>query len=314
MGISFISDSTDGTWTDGSIAPQKRGLSKRTIGGVPDFGDLFKFAPFESGHCFLIIFSSPSSEIIGIDDNLTKLFVHSLEFDFRGLTGINDKSGEGHDYGPSSAPFNLISKVEGMGYTSISMTVTERTGTPITKYVSEYLDAIRHPYTQAKNYNGTLGFSNDLYDANFNNEVFQMLYVITDATCLRVEKAFFLLNAQPTTAVYSDLYNMNKGEIGTNDIVVTFNCIVRECAQANKVAQQYLNVLIKNAENKNGKVNLNSYEKDWSVSIKGDVMASSDLVDDLSVDDYISYKSGNNVYFGDDTTTTTTTTDTAEGG
>ena len=93
-----------------------------------------------------------------------------------------------------------------------------------------------------------------------------MIRIITDSTCMIVEKAFFLLNATPTTAPYNELYNMDKGAIGPADISVTFNCIVRESKVANKIAAAYLSIITNSSSYHNGLVNLNSYEMDWTVS------------------------------------------------
>ena len=166
----------------------------------------------------------------------------------------------------------MISKVEGMGSTTVTLTMTESTGTPITKYVGTYLDRIRDPYSQARSYAGRLGIGKDRidpYDAGLKREVFNMLYIITDSTCFLVEKAFFLLNAQPINASYSDLYNVTKGDISAREISVNFNCSVREGSAANYLASRYMEQLINHATSKpgiSGLVNLNSYEYPYSIS------------------------------------------------
>lgn len=257
-------------YNDYSKKPHKRASrTESPHSGVIDFGDLCRFAPYEGGYCFIAVFDQPR---IGINEDLQNLFVDAIERDFRGLSGLNDKTGEIHDYGPSNAPVGMISKVEGMGSTTVTLTMTESTGTPITKYVGTYLDRIRDPYSQARSYAGRLGIGKDEidpYDAGLKREVFNMLYIITDSTCFLVEKAFFLLNAQPINASYSDLYNVTKGDISAREISVNFNCSVREGSAANYFASRYMEQLINHATSKpgiSGLVNLNSYEYPYSIS------------------------------------------------
>ena len=88
-----------------------------------------------------------------------------------------------------------------------------------------------------------------------------MLYVVTDSTCLHVEKAFLLLNAQPTSAGYSELYNTEKGQIETKEITVNWNCFVVDGAKVNEIAAVYMANLITN-----GELKINSYEMNWSIS------------------------------------------------
>lgn len=258
---------------DGSKAPYVRDRNKISAGGVIDFGDLLQFAPYEKGYCFLVVFNAPTifndggdNEYINTMKSLQEQFILALEVDFKGLNGIDDKTGEFYDIGLSNSPTHVLSRNNGMSSSTISISLEERTGTPVTKYLSGYLDSVRHPYMQAKVQNGRIGTIKDPYAARPSEEMFNMLYIITDSTCMIVEKAFFLLNATPTTAPYNELYNMDKGAIGPADISVTFNCIVRESKVANKIAAAYLSIITNSSSYHNGLVNLNSYEMDWTVS------------------------------------------------
>ena len=91
-----------------------------------------------------------------------------------------------------------------------------------------------------------------------------------DSTCLNIEKAYLILNAQPTEASYGDLYNVNKGDISTKDVSVTFNAFVIDGKIPNKIALAYMRSMVNTGSFAKGKINTNSYEMDWSISgIKG---------------------------------------------
>ena len=49
------------------------------------------------------------------------------------------------------------------------------------------------------------------------------MYFLTDNTMTKVERAFLICAAQPTTANYSDLYDGNKGDIGFVELQLSFN-------------------------------------------------------------------------------------------
>ena len=133
-------------YNDDSIQPIDRMsvVSNKNHSGVTDFGNLLQFAPYEGGYAFVVVFRSPSiwdtepekDVDEGIKD-LQKEFVYILERDFRSLSGIEDKSIEAYEIGPSSAPFNVPGKNSGLNTTTITFTVTEKTGTPTNKYISE---------------------------------------------------------------------------------------------------------------------------------------------------------------------------------
>ena len=49
------------------------------------------------------------------------------------------------------------------------------------------------------------------------------MYFVTDNTMTKIERAFLIAAAQPTTANYSDLYSGNKGDIQFAEISLSFN-------------------------------------------------------------------------------------------
>lgn len=239
--------------------------------GVVDYGNLFQFAPFEGGYCFLAVINAPyiatqfKTEIPEFE-SLQNAFVKILEQEFKGLSGIEDITADTMDVaGDGINTLTLLGKVSANHNTQISMSFTEKTGSLITKYIAMYLRFIRDPDTQARTYGGHINVGN-AKDAGWHKEVFNMLYIVTDSTCLNVEKAFLILNAQPMTASYSELYNTTKGEISTKDVTVTFNAFVVDGKLPNKIAKVYIRNLIKTDKNPSGNINLNSYDFNWSVS------------------------------------------------
>ena len=156
-----------------------------------------------------------------------------------------------------------ISKVNYPLQQNISMRYTEKTGNLITKYLSTYLKNVKDPRSQVKIYD------TDPKKVGFNKEVFNMLYIITDSTCLRVEKAFLLVNAFPTSAPYSDMYNMERGSIESKEITINFSANVIDGEEANRIAYAYIKTLVNlTSTSEGGKINLNSSNYDYSFSDK----------------------------------------------
>ena len=257
--------------------------------GVIDYGNLYQFAPFEGGYSFIAVINGPRfitnklnnfTIYKDLDNNqlteplfdgteiktLQDTFISIIENEFRGLDGIEDITSDTMEITDNISTMSLIGKVNQSTSSQITMRFFEKTGALITKYIATYLRLIRDTKTQAKTYGGYLNFkaSNDEYGPA--QEVFNMLYIVTDSTCLHVEKAFLLLNAQPTTAGYSELYNTEKGQIETKEITVNWNCFVVDGAAINKVAAVYLEKLIKTDKNTDGKVDINSWNTNWSIS------------------------------------------------
>lgn len=242
--------------------------------GVVDWGNLFQFAPYESGYCFLAVINAP---YIGADtttngcynvDGFGKLqeaFVKVLEQEFKGLSGIGNITSDTMEISDGITSISLLGKVNQETNSQISMEFTEKTGSLITKYLSTYLRFVRDPKTEAKTYGGAITASN-AKDVSPAKEVFNFLYIITDSTCLNVEKAFLILNAQPTEAGFGDLYNGNKGDISTKEVTVNFNAFVVDGKIPNKIALTYMRNMINTSTFVKGAINTNSYEMDWSIS------------------------------------------------
>jgi hypothetical protein len=208
--------------------------------------------------------------------DLQDAFIKILEQEFKGISGIENISTETMEITDNISTLALISKVTQASNSQISMSFTEKSGSLITKYISYYLRFIKDPKSEAKTYGGAINGSNATTLPGFHKEVFNFLYIVTDSTCLNIEKAFLILNAQPTEAAYGDLYNNTKGTVETKEIDITFNAFVVDGSLANKLAHVYMRNLIKTGVNTNGKININSYDFNWSISgVDGTVLKSS---------------------------------------
>ena len=169
---------------------------------------------------------------------------------------------------------------------NISMRYTEKAGGLMTKFISTYLRYIKDSRTQAKTYGGLIGFAPNQKDPQtypgFHMEVFNMLYIVTDSTCYNVEKAFLLLNAQPTSADFDSLYSGEQGDIGITEISIPWIAYLVDGKMANKMASEYLRALINSTENyESGKININSWNYNYSFSNQNGVIKK---VGDLTVD------------------------------
>ena len=271
--------------SDGVVSPiaSSQNVDMR---GVVDYGDLYQFAPYESGYSFISVINGPRfvTQLFQGEplEELQKSFINIVENEFRGLDGIEDITSDTMEITDNISTMSLISKVTQTTNSQLSMRFFEKTGALITKYIATYLRYIRDPKTQAKTYGGAIKDGTAYGPAQ---EVFNMLYVVTDSTCLHVEKAFLILNAQPTQASLSELYNTEKGQIETKEITVNWNCFVVDGDAINKVAAAYLEKLIKYEGNPDGKVNINSWDMDWSISGTGSGDNSKTTIKQLGYED-----------------------------
>ena len=274
--------------SDGVVSPiaSSQNVDMR---GVVDYGDLYQFAPYESGYSFISVINGPRfvTQLFQGEplEELQKSFINIIENEFRGLDGIDDITSDTMEITDNISTLSLIGKVNQSTSSQITMRFFEKTGALITKYIATYLRYIRDTKTEAKTYGGKITPSTPQAAYGPAQEVFNMLYVVTDSTCLHVEKAFLILNAQPTQASLSELYNTEKGQIETKEITVNWNCFVVDGDAINKVAAAYLEKLIKYEGNPDGKVNINSWDMDWSISGTGSGDNSKTTIKQLGYED-----------------------------
>lgn len=210
--------------------------------GVTDFTNAAQFNLYESGYAHLYVISMPKwITIMGQKDTDVKkmadTFKYILEYEFKGLDGIDDISTDKLEVTDGISTMNVIGKVTKQSATEVTMSFTEKSGSAITNFIRYYLEGIKDPRTQAKTYHGLIK-NGEIY-GGFENEVFTLLYVVLDNTMLQLEKAYLLCNAWPTTA-RTNIYNSTKGEIDKKDIDVVFECFVLDGPDVDKRAVDIL--------------------------------------------------------------------------
>lgn len=216
--------------------------------GTIDFSNPAQFNLYESGYQFLTVVSRPRFiEMLADTDmevaNSLKLFCWILENEFRGLSGIDNITIDPLEFTDNISTINTIGKVNMQSATEISMNFTERSGGAMTSFIEYYLKGLKDPRTQFKTYHGLI--KDGKLAAGFENEVFHLLYIVTDNTGLGLEKAFLFACAQPTTAQL-DIYNGEKGAIEKKDIDVPFQCFLIDGDEVDKRAVKMLAYLHEN--------------------------------------------------------------------
>ena len=196
--------------------------------GVTDFSNASQFNLFESGYSHLCVITKPAflEELASSDKEVEKLlntFCYILEYEFKGLDGIEDITADSLEVTDGISTLNVVGKVNKQSASEISMNFTEKSGSVITNFLRYYLEGIKDPRTQAKTYHGLI--KNGTMAGGFENEVFNLLYIVTDNTMLGLEKAYLLCNAWPTK-VPTSIYNSEKGSIEKKDIDLSWQCFV----------------------------------------------------------------------------------------
>lgn len=219
--------------------------------GVTDWGRLNQFNLFETGYSFLYVVDTPEFlKRLGKNNadvqNLLNNYVHILEFEFKGLSGLEGLSVDTLTISDGISEMNVIGKVNQQSAGTISMQYTEKSGSVLTKLHELFLTGIKDPRTQIKRYHGLITPSGTGMEAGYENEVFTLLYMVTDNTALNVEKAFLLLNCQPSSADFS-IYESEKGTIENKEISIEMNCFPVTGAPINEAASEILKWM--NSEN-----------------------------------------------------------------
>ena len=220
--------------------------------GVTDFGKLEQFNLYETGYSFLKVVQMPafmqkladmySSTYGTIVNNYKRI----LEFEFRGLDGLDNLTSDTMEITNGISGINVINKVNQQSQATVTMQFFEKSGSTITKFHEMFLRGVRDPLTEIKHYNGLI--PSHQMKAGYENETFILLYVVTDNTTYELEKAYLLLAAQPTTAEWS-MYNSTKGDIGSKEISVEFNCFPVTGRQVNLKAKEWLDWMHNTADN-----------------------------------------------------------------
>lgn len=213
--------------------------------GVTDFSQIGQFTMYEKGYQMLAVLGMPPFiEMLARQDPdhaglLASNFRHILENEFKGMDGLPDLTGDsGMNISDGINEQNLIGKVSRDTSIQISMSFYEKIGSPIVKFCNYYLTGIKDPMTQARTYHNLIRYG--LMQPSYTNEVFTLLYMATDSTMMRLEKAVLLANCQLTKAEES-IYNGNRSDIGSsNEITIEFNAFPIYGYEVDKAAHKLL--------------------------------------------------------------------------
>lgn len=193
--------------------------------GVTDFGNLAQFNQFESGYPFLIVTGIPKFLEVLREKNteyatLINNFCHILEYEFIGLSGIDDISSDTSELTNGISNLNVITKVNQQSASNFTMEFKEKAGSIITKVQNLFLTGIKDPRTQVKSYHGLI--KEGLIEDGYENEVFSFMYFVTDNTLMNVERAYLIVSAQ-IAKVDESIFNGSRSDIGFKDVSVEFN-------------------------------------------------------------------------------------------
>lgn len=210
--------------------------------GVTDFTNAKQLNMYESGHSLLVIVDKPVfiEKCADNDEEFRKVadaFYNILEWEFKGLTGIEDISVDTLEYTDGVSTINAAGKANKQSATEVTMSFTEKSGSTITRFIKYYIEGVRDPRSQMKTYHGLI--ANGELAAGFENEVFNLLYLVTDNTGLGLEAAYYLANAWPNNARTS-IYESDKATIESKQIDVTFQCFPIDGPEIEKRALKML--------------------------------------------------------------------------
>ena len=210
--------------------------------GVTDFTNAEQLNMFEKGHGMIVIIDKPKFivELAKEDQdvqNLLDSFCNILEYEFKNLDGIEDITAEELEYTDGISQLHGVGKVNEQSASEITMSFTEKSGSTITKFIKFYLDGVRDSRTQTKHYHGLI--ASGKLALGFENEVFNLLYLVTDASGLMLEAAYLLANAWPNSAK-TNIYNFDKSTIENAPVDVTFKCFVLRNKEIDKRAVKML--------------------------------------------------------------------------
>lgn len=217
--------------------------------GVTDFGNLAMYDLYESGYNGLYVISRPRyMELLAERDPMVKQlldnYCHILEYEFRGLDGLGDVTGETQEISNGNKGFNIITKITSDNGVEINMKFLEKSGAVITRFNELFLKGIKDEHTEARTYYGLI--EQGILEPGYENEVFTLLYYNTDSTYRKLERATLLLNVQPTKAETS-IYVGDKFDINFKEISVPFNCFPVVGDEVNRRTMELLNFSLSDA-------------------------------------------------------------------
>jgi hypothetical protein len=241
----------------------------RLFRGAADFGNLKQWDLYEKGYSFLTVVTVPEfikhlasngtapvngtsststtelaqyANIKNIAARLLNNFVYILEHEFRGLTGLSNLTAETSEIGDGISTIAMINKVVEDTSITIQMSFFEKSGRTITKFCEFYLRGIKDTRTQGKTYWGLI--ESGAMEAGFQNEVFSLLYYVTDNTYRHLEGAYLFMCAQITEVPLTDVFETEKGSYSFPEINVSFNCFPVTDDTINEEASRMLDFIL----------------------------------------------------------------------
>lgn len=248
-----------------------RDLSKFTLmRGVTDYANLEAYNLYESSYSFLVLVQVPEfmKRLCDQNSEYKKMFdtyCHILEYDFRGLSGIDNITAETGELTNGISNVEIINKVTMQAASSFTMRYFERHGSVITRTHELFLRGIKDPRTQVKHYNGLI--PKGLMEPGYENEVFSFMYLVCDNTLMNLEKCIYIVAAQPTGAQW-DIYNSEKGSIEFKELDVEFKGYPIVGRKINEKGKEFLDWIRQNTTwdemefNYTGVDNMTPYKKD----------------------------------------------------
>ena len=248
-----------------------RDLSKFTLmRGVTDYANLEAYNLYESSYSFLVLVQVPEfmKKLCDQNSEYKKMFdtyCHILEYDFRGLSGIDNITAETGELTNGISNVEIINKVTMQAASSFTMRYFERHGSVITRTHELFLRGIKDPRTQVKHYNGLI--PKGLMEPGYENEVFSFMCLVCDNTLMNLEKCIYIVAAQPTGAQW-DIYNSEKGSIEFKELDVEFKGYPIVGRKINEKGKEFLNWIRQNTTwdemefNYSGVDNMTPYKKD----------------------------------------------------
>ncbi len=249
-GVKNISDTGDANTNISSLFANTKDFKDvttyRLMRGVPDFGSLVQFNPYETGYAAFIICQMPKfMELLAkYNESYNKLisnWAHIIEYEFKSFDGLEALSADTITLGDDLNSINIISKVNMQSASEFSLTYDEKSGSPLTKFARLYLTGIKDPRTQVKTYHGLI-HSNKM-EPGFENEVFTFLFITTDNTMREVESAYLLIGCQLNSADL-DMYNYTKGDISKREVTVKFSGYPVQSTYIDKAASKMMEFLL----------------------------------------------------------------------
>lgn len=261
----------------------------RLMRGVPDFGSLVQFNPYETGYAAFIVCGMPKfiealARQNGDYNKLVQNWKHIIEYEFKSFDGLEAMSADTITLGDDLNSINVISKVNMQSASEFTLTYDEKSGSPLTKFAKLYLTGIKDPRTQVKTYHGLI--HNGLIEPGFENEVFTFLFIATDNTMRDVESAYLLIGCQLNSADL-DMYNYTKGDIAKREVNVKFSGYPIQSVEIDNAAKAMLEYLL-SAEAGARQIIINSNNYNYTgVELIGKTLAGYDnsarVIDDYSV-------------------------------